>query len=976
MDNLVQEITQAAKSAFIDSQIEHSLHLHPSIIDNSIQKQNDVLSYIKKELRKAKEFLISVSFIRMSGLEMLIQTFKDIEASSPIGRIITTDYLNYTEPKALRKLLTYHFIEVRLVTEEAFHTKGYLFNDGEKNTVIIGSSNITGGALKSNREWNLKATALERGGLTEEFRAAFNELWDTAIPLTETWLQEYEKRYQEEQRIRQEIERESRIITYTIEPNSMQKAAAASLHDLRMEGKDKALLIAATGTGKTYLSAFDVRSFNPEHMLFIVHREQILNDAADSFIDILGSGIKGDIGFITGSKKDFDKKYIFSTIQTMSKPEIHKIFNPEYFDYIIIDEVHKAAAPSYRRIMSYFKPSFLLGMSATPDRPDRENIYELFDYNIALDIRLKDALENNLLCPFHYFGIADIKVNGEPLQEEAAFNDLTDEERVEKIIEKSEYYGFSGERVKGLIFCSHVDEAKILSQKLNKKRKDHLRNWHTAYVTGDTSIELREEYVRKLQSDNDEDILDFIITVDTFNEGIDIPKVNQIIMLRPTESSIIFIQQLGRGLRKNSVGKEYLVAIDFIGNYKKSFLIPVALSGDNTYDKDNLRKYITEGSSVIPGCSTIDFDPISKELIYKNIDQSNLRQFSFLKKEYLSLKNRLGRIPSISDFNQEQAIDVLNFVEYAGSYYSFVKKVDAEYTLKLSENEESVLKYVSSKFENGKRRAELSFFKMVLDNIYDKNEMQLSDQSVKEMEYAQNALGNALLSMIHNLDMSFLKKQEAVQYGLSSLISLRNNIALPSDFLSKMLGNPIFRTLLKEAVDDGIRRNKEQYSETYADTPFVLYEKYTYEDVCRLLCWDKNMNPLNIGGYFYDSKTKTLPVFINYEKEDSAIPYPDKFLDETHITTFSKKNRKIGCPDYNHIYKHTDTDKDNKIFLFVRKNTIDKRKEFYFLGMLEAIGEAETVTIKDKDGKSSDAFAIHYQISTPVRRDIFDYITS
>ena len=250
--------------------------------------------------------------------------------------------------------------------------------------------------------------------------------------------------------------------------------------------------------------------------------------------------------------------------------------------------------------MSYFKPSFLLGMSATPDRPDRENIYELFDYNIALDIRLKDALENNLLCPFHYFGIADIKVNGEPLQEEADFNDLTTEERVERIIEQSEYYGFSGDRVKGLIFCSHVNEARILSQELNKRRKDNRRNWRTAYVTGDTSIELREEYVRKLQSDSDDDILDFIITVDTFNEGIDIPKVNQIIMLRPTESSIIFIQQLGRGLRKNSIGKEYLVAIDFIGNYKKSFLIPVALSGDNTYDKDNLRKYITEGSSVIP----------------------------------------------------------------------------------------------------------------------------------------------------------------------------------------------------------------------------------------------------------------------------------------------------------------------------------------------------------------------------------------
>ena len=201
MDNLAREISQAAEAAFIDSRIEHSLYLSPSIINNSKKKQNDILSHIKKELRASKEFLFSVSFIRMSGLEMLIQTFKDIENTGTTGKIITTDYLNYTEPKALRKLLSYNFIEVKLVTEEAFHAKGYFFNDGEKNTVIIGSSNITGGALKSNREWNIRASALEKGGLTEEFRTSFYELWETATPLTESWLQEYEKRYRKEEEI-------------------------------------------------------------------------------------------------------------------------------------------------------------------------------------------------------------------------------------------------------------------------------------------------------------------------------------------------------------------------------------------------------------------------------------------------------------------------------------------------------------------------------------------------------------------------------------------------------------------------------------------------------------------------------------------------------------------------------------------------------------------------------------------------------
>ncbi len=185
MGNLARDISQAAEAAFIDSRIEHSQHLSPSIIDNSKEKQNDILSHIKKELRAAREFLFSVSFIRMSGLEMLVQTFKDMEGSGSTGKIITTDYLNYTEPKALRKLLSYNYIEVRIVTEEAFHTKGYFFNDGTKNTVIIGSSNITGGALKSNREWNIRASALDQGSLAEEFREAFDDLWKTAKPLTE-----------------------------------------------------------------------------------------------------------------------------------------------------------------------------------------------------------------------------------------------------------------------------------------------------------------------------------------------------------------------------------------------------------------------------------------------------------------------------------------------------------------------------------------------------------------------------------------------------------------------------------------------------------------------------------------------------------------------------------------------------------------------------------------------------------------------
>ena len=953
----MNELESGMEDILINNAIPYPQDSRLVIIDNSNEYQRDVLSHLKRGFEMADEFLFAVSFIRLSGIEMLLQTFKDMEKRNVKGRIITTDYLTYTEPKAIRKLLSYGFIDVRIITEEAFHVKGYLFSSSITDTVIIGSSNLTGGALKTNKEWNLEITSLKGGKVTKDFRKLFEALWKEARPVREIWITEYEKRYNREAEIRRKIERETSRESFRIEPNKMQREASLALRTLRKEGKRKALLIAATGTGKTYLSAFDVLSFNPEHMLFIVHREQILNDAAESFIDVLGKGIRNDIGFLTGGRKDYDRKYIFSTVQTISKPEVYSKFQQDFFDYVIIDEVHKAAAPSYRTIMSYFTPRFLLGMSATPDRPDSENIYAIFDYNIAIDIRLKDALENNLLCPFHYFGVSEIKVDGKILGEDASFSDLTSEERVRNIIAKSEYYGFSGRRVKGLIFCSRIEEAKSLSEELNKRKKNGRRNWQTEYVTGETKIERREEYVRRLEMDEDDErTLDFILTVDTFNEGIDIPKVNQIIMLRPTESSIIFVQQLGRGLRKNDDEKEFLVVIDFIGNYRKSFLIPIALSGDNTYDRDNLRKYITEGSSIIPGSSTIDFDPVAKELIYRNIDSSDLKQYTILKNEYFQLKNRLGRIPTIADFREAKAMDIQNFVDKEGSYHAFVRKVDSEYKISFTEDEEKVIRYVSEKFSNGKRDDELLFLKGALERSLDLEEF------VKRRGFS---------SMVANLDMTFLKQQETVKYGSTPLIKIKNNALFPSERLQKMLSNPDFRSILNDIVSDGLIRNREKYSVRYDDTQLVLYEKYTYEDVCRILLWDRNMNANGIGGYFYDKKTKTLPVFINYEKAGKAIQYPNKFPDNSNITAYSKMPRRIGSSDYMHIYKTTEEDKNNKIYLFLRKNSKDDRKEFYFLGEIEAVGEAREVKINGKD-----AFEIHYHILTPVRRDIFDYITS
>lgn len=473
----------------------------------------------------------------------------DLKEKGVTGRILTSTYLYFNQPKVFKELMKLTNIEVRLTNLKGFHSKGYIFKQKTHYSLIVGSSNLTAHALKVNYEWNVKLTSHEDGDIVHHFKNQFEDVWSNSELLTEEWIESYEIEYEknaDKRLAEQVIEIPGKYTTNAIEeslkivPNKMQQAALLQIQAVRDEGKDKGLVISATGTGKTYLSAFDVRNFAPKRMLFIVHREQILNKAKDDFQRILG-GISEDFGMYVGTSKQVDKKYLFASIQTLSKQENLIQFDPTDFDYILIDEVHKAGAASYLRVIDYFKPKFLMGMTATPERTDDFNIYELFDYNIAYEIRLQEALEEDMLCPFHYFGVTDFEHDGEEIDDASLLSKLVTEERVDHILEKVDYYGFSGETVKGLMFCSRKDEAVQLSQVLNA------RGLRTVALLGDHSPEERERQINLLENG----FLDYILTVDIFNEGIDIPCINQVVMLRQTQSSIIFIQQLGRGLRKH-----------------------------------------------------------------------------------------------------------------------------------------------------------------------------------------------------------------------------------------------------------------------------------------------------------------------------------------------------------------------------------------------------------------------------------------
>ena len=968
-------IYEGIETAFINYNNQSNIAFKPQFISNDYKEGRKVISSIEDELLKCEKFNISVAFITDGGIAPLLQTFKLLENKGIKGRILTTDYLGFSEPKALRKLAQFSNIELKMYmtesTGEGFHTKGYMFKNKDIYRIIIGSSNMTQKALAVNREWNTKIVSTKQGEYVKEILSEFERLWNSKYSLKfENFIETYELNYKIVD-IQRKIASSKKITAfneYKLQPNAMQLEFINNLNKLYEMGENKALLISATGTGKTYASAFALREANAKRALFLVHREQIAKQAIESYKKIFGETKK--FGLLSGNSKDFETDYLFATMQMMCKDEIYTKFKKDEFDIIVIDEAHRIGANSYQKIINYFKPKLLLGMTASPERTDGYDVYKEFDYNIACEIRLEQALEENFLCPFHYFGITDIEFQGETINEETKlkyFSRLVSDERVDYIIKQIEFYGHSGTTINGLVFCSSKKEAQILSDKFNE------RGYFTLALTGEDSQEKREEAINRLTSRNIEEKIDYIFTVDIFNEGVDIPEINQVIMLRPTESPIVFVQQLGRGLRK-SLNKEYVVILDFIGNYKNNFMIPIALSGDRSYNKDNIRRYVLEGDRIIPGASTIHFDEISQKRIFEAIDSADFTDIKLIKENYTNLKNKLGHIPSLLEFDKYGEMDVLRIFDNKslGSYYKFLTKYEKDFTVRLSDNEEKVIEFISKKLANGKRIHELELLKLTIsehDNLFNKLKNVLNEMYSMEFTELEKR------SVINVLTNNFAAGSSKNTYKECVFIEKKGNDYSVSKSFKNMLNNQDFENIFVELIRFGISRYNKNYSKKYKDTQFVIYQKYTYEDVCRLLNWEKNEVPLNIGGYKYDDDTKTFPVFINYDKNNEisdTIKYEDHFESSNKLIAISKSGRTIKSEDVQNFINANK--RGIKVELFVRKNKDDKiSKEFYYLGRMTATGNVKEFVMPNTN---KTAVEIEWILETPVREDIYEYITS
>ncbi|QGU04305.1 DUF3427 domain-containing protein [Corynebacterium comes] len=956
---------------FLDAATQSEQLLNPLLIANNDEEK--MLHAIRQELSRARHFVFSVAFISSRGLALLKEALLQFSGT---GEIITSNYLDFNDPAVFRELLLLE--NVRTVIHEdvdrGFHAKGYIFHREDGITAIVGSSNLTDNALLVNQEWNLRFSAFPDGDIALQLEDAVERQKRRSVELTQEWISHYEKN----RTFRPVLvpDGDSPVKTSPdgrIYPNDMQVRALESLRDLRELGEDKAVIISATGTGKTILAALAVRAAKPKRILFLAHREQILNKAMNEFQRVLEEDTN-QFGKLVGNIRQTDRKYLFSTVQSLSRGETLEAFSPETFDYIIIDEVHRAGADTYRRIIDHLTPSFLLGLTATPERTDGFNVFELFDYNVPFEIRLHEALEEQMLVPFHYYGVTDfVDDENETIDDVAQLRNLIAEERVKHVLKMLRQYGHPTD-VKGLMFCSRKDEAQELSKLFNQSSLNGQR-LRTTVLTGEDSAAQRELVIEKLENGE----IDYILTVDIFNEGIDIPLVNQVVMLRGTQSSIIFTQQLGRGLRK-APGKDHLRVIDFIGNYANNYLIPVALFGDNSRNKDSIRKNLLDNNSTntIAGVSSVNFDAIAQHRILESLSKARLVGKQIFKKDIQQLINRLGRIPTLFDFARFDTVDPVllasayDSVSNLKSYWQLLK--DLKFVDHAPDSEEApILAFLSGEILSGKRPHELFLLRELIDK-----EFVTRDEFVRLLEMKSMNSDNLTLNSVERvLSLAFYTEAQVKKFGGSPLIiSDASGYRLSDDFrrlyesesADDRMSTEIFKSHVDDILETGLFLSRER---GYWSGNLKKGSMYSRREVCRLLNWPRNQES-TLYGYKRDDATSTCPIFVTYHKNADvaeSTKYGDEFISPQTMHWYSRSRRTLLSPELRPIINNEDD-----LHLLVKKDDAEGN-DFYYLGKVESHNQ-QNEKMPGPDGKPLNVVTMNLDLFTPVEQSLYDYLTT
>jgi superfamily II DNA or RNA helicase/HKD family nuclease len=955
--NDLEDFHQDVRFGYLDRTLESPRVLHPQLVLNTAS--TSMLRALRHELRTAKSFTFSVAFVSPRAIALLKQEFLDFEG---VGRIVTSDYLGFNSPSAFEELLNLRSlgIDVRLHQQTAFHPKGYVFGRANGITAILGSSNLTESALSENHEWNIRVSAARDSDLANQFTNLLDEELFSSSELTSSWVNEYAKHYQppktsRSMRISAATTEPLEEIFSSITPNAMQTDALSAIAGVRGAGKSRALIVSATGTGKTILSALDVRAAKPERVLFIAHREQILDRSIQEFQRVLG-GPSEDFGKLAGKTRQADRRYVFATVQTLSQQHVLDDIDPKQFDYVLVDEVHRAGASSFKRVFDYLRPQFMLGMTATPERTDGYNIFEMFDYNVPFEIRLNTALELDMLAPFHYYGIADITFDdGLTTSVSSPLLRLVESERVDHILRAIETYGQAGVSARGLMFCSRNDEAAELSRQLNN-RDSRGRRLRTIALSGDDSIEYREDAVERLEAGE----LDYILTVDIFNEGVDIPTVNQVIMLRQTKSSIVFIQQLGRGLRK-APGKEYLVVIDFIGNYANNYLIPIALFGDDSLNKESLKKNLiaAEEVGVMAGLSSVRFDRIAQERVLRSLVTVNLDSLPNLKSVIEAVQQRVGRVPLLSDFLRFESADPVLLATKLGNYPLLLRKLKIA-DPDLTERASRFLSVISREFLSNKRPHEL----LLLRDLLVKGA--LSKRAVADVFTASGVPSTPAYveAAIRSVTLGFNTASEMQNFESPAPAddSPDGEIRVNPSFDYEYRSSDTFRSNIDDVIDTGLKLINARYD---VGLPFTPGRQYSRKDASRLLNWTSNMYS-TIYGYKVDAATGTCPIFVTLHKSDdvsTSTAYEDALIDTHSMRWYSKSKRTLSSPDVDPIVRNA-----VDLHVFAKKDDAEGTG-YYYLGRATADAPEQT-TMR---GNNLAIVRMLLRFDQPIQAALFDY---
>ena len=862
------------------------------------------LERIRENLRKCNTFCFSVSFIKKAGLVLLL---KDIEAALDrgcSGKILTSIYQNFTDVESLRTFSTlknkYQNFSCHLDFEDfhdeknystlGYHSKGYIFTFDEHCEIIIGSSNITRYALLKNIEWDILISDNLNSDVYRQVMTEFASRWDSTHDLDNDIIRRYSDR------LNYAIERwdmDYDIATCNVKPNYMQRTALKELNRYRAMGIGRAIAICSAGSGKTYLSAFDALNFNPKRLLYIAHEGSILEKALESFQNIFGPDIY--CGLYTGNSKEMDADFLFSTNVLMAKDL--ELFSKDAFDYIIVDECHHAVADSYKKIISYFNPDFLLGLTATPERMDNKDVLELFDKNVPYELRLRDAIINDLIVPFHYYGIRDTLVDYglSKNQERKMLAQIADVEHCNFIASEVEKHRQPG-KLKALVFCRNVTHARQMAEALGE-------HFHTAYLTGQNTVGERMRAYNDLQDDNTE--LEMLCSVDILNEGVDIPGVNMVIFLRPTESSTVFIQQLGRGLRKYD-NKQFVTVLDFIGNsYKRSVQIAFALGSlakNLVLEKKLMKNLVKDDFSALElkkyGVE-INIDDLSKEEVIQYIEQENFNSLSYLKQDYANFKKYISSefAPKHMDYlNNDCAPDLLRFIntkidnKKTGCYYNFLVGIGENQLPIFSEKQVSLLKYMSALLPLVRQHEFAIISKLIcLDATKEQITDYLNTVPMNEIEHA----------------LKYMEEADIICH-IDDVYSINAEI------------DNEFKAHLEDIINYGLIKYEAEYGN---NADFLLWHSYSMNQVQLKLL--KNPNYNQKGTYIYD---KTVIIFASLKKDASIeerLNYKDKYLTPDIFQWESENNvaenavNGLNNSDFAHVFIRKVSDEHGIVMPFI-----------------------------------------------------------